>query len=115
LDDQWLGTLLETGALGFAGWAWFVFRAVRRFGAEAERDDSDRGWLLTSLAAAVAAYAVGMFTYDAFAFIRVTFLFIFVGLGSALLAEQASPHPVWSRRRSHGPTTPVEATAPSGT
>src|SRR5207342_3526473 len=30
LDDQWLGTLLETGALGFAGWLWFFVRAVRR-------------------------------------------------------------------------------------
>jgi O-antigen ligase len=92
LDDQWLGTLLETGALGFAGWIWFFIRAVRRFGAEAKRDDSDRGWLLASFAAAVAAYAVGMLTYDAFSFIQVTFLlFIFVGLGSALLAERPVP------------------------
>ena len=36
--------------------------------------------------------ASGMFTYDAFAFIQVTFLlFIFVGLGSALLAERPTP------------------------
>jgi O-antigen ligase len=88
LDDQWLGTLLETGALGALGWVWFFVRAVRRFGAEAKRDGSDRGWLLASLAAGVAAYGVGMLTYDAFSFIQVTFLlFIFVGLGSAVLAE----------------------------
>ena len=88
LDDQWLGTLLEAGALGAFGWLWFFVRAVRRFGAEAKRDDSDRGWLLASLAAGVAAYGVGMLTYDAFSFIQVTFLlFIFVGLGSAVLAE----------------------------
>ena len=92
LDDQWLGTLLETGAVGFFGWAWFFVRVVRKFGAEARRDDSERGWLLASLAAGVAAFAVGMLTFDAFSFIQVTFLlFILVGLGSALLAERPTP------------------------
>jgi polysaccharide biosynthesis protein PslJ len=98
LDNQWLGNLLETGIIGFFGWLWFFVRVVRRFGKEAKKDDSARGWLLVSLAAGVAAFGVGMFTYDAFAFIQVTFLlFIFVGLGSALLAERptslASPRP----------------------
>ena len=92
LDNQWLGTLLETGIVGFFGWLWFFARVVRRFGKEAKADDSARGWLLVSLAAGVAAFGVGMFTYDAFAFIQVTFLlFIFVGLGSALLAERPTP------------------------
>jgi polysaccharide biosynthesis protein PslJ len=86
LDDQWLGTLLETGALGFAGWLWFFVRAVRRFGGEAKRDLSSRGSLLTALTASVAAFAVGMLTYDAFSFIQVTFLlFILVALGAAVL------------------------------
>jgi O-antigen ligase len=102
LDNQWLGTLLETGIIGFFGWLWFFVRVVRRFGKEAKRDDSDRGWLLVALAAGVAAFGVGMFTYDAFAFIQVTFLlFIFVGLGSALLAERPTPLAVRARR-SHG-------------
>jgi hypothetical protein len=36
-----------------------------------------------------------MVTFDAFAFIQVTFLmFIFVGLGAALLAERPLPHAV---------------------
>ena len=107
LDDQWLGTLIGTGVVGFFGWLWFFIRAVRRFGAEAKRDQSERGWLLAAIAASVAAYAVGMATFDAFAFIQVTFLmFIFVGLGSALLSERPMPHSVaapakpeaWSRR-----------------
>jgi hypothetical protein len=43
--------------------------------------------LLVGLAASVAAYAVGMFLYDAFSFIQVTFLlFILLGLGAAVLA-----------------------------
>jgi polysaccharide biosynthesis protein PslJ len=92
LDDQWLGTLLETGAVGLLGWLWLFVRAVRRFGREAKRDESDRGWLLVSLAAGTAAFAVGMLTYDAFAFVQVTFLlFIFIGLGSALLAQRPTP------------------------
>ena len=37
LDNRWLGTLLETGALGFFGWLWFFARVLRRFGAEAKR------------------------------------------------------------------------------
>ena len=99
LDNQWLGTLLETGIVGFFGWLWFFARVVRRFGKEAKEDDSARGWLLVSLAAGVAAFGVGMFTYDAFAFIQVTFLlFIFVGLGSALLAERPTPLASSSRR-----------------
>lgn len=99
LDDQWLGTLLEIGAIGFFGWLWFFVRVVRRFGGEAKRDASERGWLLASLAAGVAAYAVGMLTYDAFAFIQVTFLlFIFVGLGSALLSERPTPVAVRAKR-----------------
>jgi hypothetical protein len=92
LDNEWLGTLIEVGALGFFGWLWFFARVVRRLGREAKEDDSERGWLLVSLAASVAAFAVGMLTFDAFAFIQVTFLmFIFVGLGSALLAERPAP------------------------
>jgi O-antigen ligase/polysaccharide polymerase Wzy-like membrane protein len=91
-DDQWLGTLLETGALGFVGWLWFFVRAIRRFGGEAKRDPSPRGWLLTAITASVAAYAVGMLTYDAFSFIQVTFLlFILVAMGSSLVAEHTSP------------------------
>ncbi len=98
LDNQWLGTLLGTGIVGFFGWLWFFVRAVRRFGAEARRDDSERGWLLAAIAASVAAYAVGMLTFDAFAFIQVTFLmFILVGLGAALLAERPTPLAVRAR------------------
>jgi O-antigen ligase len=105
LDDQWLGTLLETGIVGMFGWVWFFVRALRRFGAEAKRDDSERGWLLASIAAAVAAYAVGMLTYDAFSFIQVTFLlFILVGLGSALMAEQPTPLAVRTMRERLAPT-----------
>jgi O-antigen ligase len=106
LDNQWLGTLLETGIVGLFGWVWFFARVVRRCGREAKEDDSARGWLLVSIAAGVAAYGVGMLTFDAFSFIQVTFLlFIFAGLGSALLAER--PTPLAVRRQ---PLRPAELT-----
>jgi polysaccharide biosynthesis protein PslJ len=99
LDNQWLGLLLETGIVGFVGWVWFFGRALRRFGAEAKRDESERGWLLAAITAGVAAYAFGMLTLDAFAFVQVTFLmFIFIGLGSALLAERPTPLAVRTAR-----------------
>jgi O-antigen ligase len=90
LDNQWLGTLVGTGILGFFGWLWLFVRAIRRFGREAKKDDSDRAWLFAGITASIAAYAVGMLTYDAFAFPQVTFmLFILVGLGAAALGERS--------------------------
>ena len=87
LDDQWLGTAVETGLVGVAAWVWLFFRFIRRAGKEAKRDLSARGWLLTSLAASVAAFAVGMATYDAFSFIQVTLVvFILIALGACTLA-----------------------------
>ena len=85
LDDQWLGLLLETGALGVAALGWLFVRFVRLAAREAKRDNSWRGWLLASTAAAVTAYAVSMFTYDAFSFIQVTFLlYISLAIGSVV-------------------------------
>jgi len=84
LDDQWLGTLLETGLFGALAMAWIFVRFVRRVGREAKEDTSWRGWLLACIAASVTAYGVSMFTYDSFSFIQVTFLlFMLIGIGSA--------------------------------
>lgn len=86
LDDQWLGTAVETGLVGVFAWIWFFARFIRRAGREARRDRSSRGWLLTALTSSVAAFAVGMLTYDAFSFIQVTFiLFILAALGVCTL------------------------------
>jgi hypothetical protein len=91
LDDQWLGTLLDTGALGLAGWIWLMWRFLRRAGKEARYDDTERGWLLCALVASVAGFAVGMFFYDAFAFVQVTFVFFFLlALGAAVLRQTPS-------------------------
>ena len=102
LDNQWLKTLLETGAIGTFAWAWLFIRFVRRAGAEAKRDDSDRGLLLVAVTASVAAFAVGMYFYDAFSFIQTTFmLFIVLAFGAAALrmpAEEPEPRVRTARR-----------------
>ncbi len=86
LDNQWLSSLIETGAVGVFAWLWLFFASVRSLGSGARRDLSKRGWLLAALAGSIAAYAVGMFMYDAFSFIQVTFLlFVLLGLGAAVL------------------------------
>ena len=87
LDNQWLGTLLETGLVGFAGVLWLFLRFLRRASSAAKEDRSARGSLVAAIAASVFAYGVGMATYDAFFFVQVTFLlFILLALGAAVLA-----------------------------
>jgi hypothetical protein len=92
LDDEWLGTLLETGIVGFAGWSWLFVRLARRLGRAAKGDDSPQGWLLVGLAASISAYAVSMVTYDAFSFIQVTLLLFFlIGFGAILTEPRPEP------------------------
>jgi hypothetical protein len=86
LDDQWLGTLLDVGFAGVCGYIWLFSRAVRRCGRAAKEDRTARGWLLTSLTASLAAFPVGMLTFDAFSFIQVAFFFfIMLSLAAVLL------------------------------
>ena len=92
LDNQWVGVLLETGLIGLAAFAWLIGRFIRRAGRAAKEDHSLRGWLLSGITASIAAYAVGMLTFDTFSFTQVTFLFFIVlGIGAALLASDEAP------------------------
>jgi len=87
LDDQWFGTLLETGILGLLSWLWLFVRVVRKLGARAklERGSPD-GWLPVALAAAIAGYGVAMSTYDALGFIQATFLlYMFIAFAAVIL------------------------------
>ena len=89
LDNQWLATAVETGLVGVVAWAWLLFRFVRKAGGAAKKDLSDRGWLLTALTSSVVAFAVGMLTFDAFAFIQQLFIFfVLLAIGAAVLAWQ---------------------------
>ena len=92
LDNQWLGSLLETGTVGLVGWLWLFGRYGRRLARQARRDASAHAWLATALAASVASYAAGMLTFDAFSFIQVTFvMFILVGFGAIVAAGAREP------------------------
>jgi hypothetical protein len=86
LDNQWLKSLLETGAVGLFAILWLLVRSIRRLGRRAKSDDDPRtGWLCVALTASITAFAVGMLTFDAFSFIQVTFLlFILLGFASGL-------------------------------
>jgi hypothetical protein len=87
LDDQWLGTLLETGLLGIAGWIWLFTRVIRRLGARSKRErGSPQGWLPVALAGSIAAFASSLATYDAFGFTQATFLvFTLIALAAVIL------------------------------
>jgi hypothetical protein len=75
LDNAWLGTLLEIGGIGIGGLVWLIVRAVRSLGRASRTASPTDSRLYAALAASIAAFAVGMLTYDAFSFIQVTFLF----------------------------------------
>ncbi|HZT91497.1 MAG TPA: O-antigen ligase family protein [Gaiellaceae bacterium] len=78
LDDQWAGVLVETGVFGAFAFAWIFVRSVRMLGRWARENDDADGWLAVALAAGIGGFGVGMFTFDAFSFIQVTFVFYFL-------------------------------------
>jgi O-antigen ligase len=85
LDDQWLGTLLDTGLIGLVGFVWLLWRYIGRMSSASRRTGAD-GVVLAALASAVFAYGLGMFTFDALAFTQVTLiLFVILAIGSALV------------------------------
>jgi hypothetical protein len=92
LDDQWLGLLLEIGLAGALAVLWLFARSVRRLTVAARGDPGPHGWLLAALAAAIAAYAIGMITFDAFGFAQVTcLLFIMIGMSVPALRFARTP------------------------
>jgi polysaccharide biosynthesis protein PslJ len=89
LDDEWLGTLLETGLVGVLCWIWLYASVLRRLVARARADRSDQALLCVGLTASILAYAVGMVTYDAFSFVQVTLvLYVLLGLSVAACHER---------------------------
>jgi hypothetical protein len=99
LDNQWLGSLLEIGALGVLALLWLYVRSVRRLTRLAKGASGADAWLATALAAAIISFAAGMLTFDAFAFIQVTFL-TFVLLALSSVAVRAMPRTAGSQRLS---------------
>ena len=66
--------------MGTLALMWIFVRCIRRLARHARMADGPESWLAATLAASLTAYAVGMVTFDAFAFIQVT-LFAFFVLG----------------------------------
>jgi hypothetical protein len=86
LDDQWLSSLLNVGLVGVFSLVWLFTRFIRDVGRQARHERTVDGWLLVALVASVTAFGIGMFTYDAFAFTQVTFVFfVILALGSVLV------------------------------
>jgi hypothetical protein len=89
LDNQWLNTVLDVGFLGFAAWVWLFASASKKL-TRASREADDEGgddWLFAALAASIMSLAVGMLTFDAFAFTQIPFLFwILLGISAAALS-----------------------------
>jgi hypothetical protein len=92
LDNQWLNNVLEVGFLGLAAWVWLFASAARRLMHASRRtDQAGDDWLFAALAASVTSFAIGMLTFDAFAFTQVTFIFwITLGISAALLRMSES-------------------------
>jgi hypothetical protein len=98
LDNQWLDTWLEIGIIGAGALGWVLLRAVRSLGRAAKRaaPTAPEGWLYTALAASIGSFGVGIFFYDAFSFIQVTFIF---WITLALSAVYLSLDPVRARAK----------------
>jgi polysaccharide biosynthesis protein PslJ len=85
LDNQWLGSLLETGFVGICALLWLFIRAIRKMTRISGEDDGPDGWLAAAIAASLTAFAVGMLTFDALGFVQVTITFFLMLALSAVL------------------------------
>jgi hypothetical protein len=115
LDNQWLKTLVETGAIGAFAYLWLFVRLTRRLAPAAKADDGERGWLLGAVAASLIAFGVGQLFYDAFAFIQVTFLFyILAALACVALTAPATAAVTSRADRVRSASRAPRAPAPAG-
>jgi hypothetical protein len=87
LDNQWLGSLLETGVLGIIGLATFLLWPIIVMLRFAFRSDvpASRSHLVLAITASAIGYTTAMFFYDAFAFMQ-TLLVLCLLLGVAAWA-----------------------------
>jgi hypothetical protein len=100
LDNQWLGTLRETGFAGLAALIWLVGRLIRLGARKAKEDHSPDGLLMVALTASLLSCAVGMLTFDSLGFIQVSFLF-FVILGFTAVVVRPRPERTRPARGQH--------------
>ncbi|MGH3011590.1 MAG: O-antigen ligase family protein [Gaiellaceae bacterium] len=91
-DNEWLSTLVQLGILGIVGTAWFVFGSLVTVGRFARRVRGPRSDLAAACAAAIGAFGLTMFVFDAFAFVQSTVIFFMVA-AIGLQARRLGPRP----------------------
>jgi hypothetical protein len=91
-DNEWLGTLVQLGILGIIGTAWLVFGSLVTLGRYARRVRGPRSDLAAACAAAIGAFGVSMFVFDAFAFVQSTIVFFMIA-AIGLQARRLGPRP----------------------
>jgi polysaccharide biosynthesis protein PslJ len=91
-DNEWLNTLVSLGVIGVVAVAWFVWGSLLTVGRFARRVRGPRSDLAAACAAAIGAFGISMFVFDAFAFVQATiFFFLIAALG--LQARRLGPRP----------------------
>ncbi len=91
-DDEWLSTLVSLGVIGLVATIWFVWGSLLTVGRFARRVRGPRSDLAAACAAAIGAFGIAMFVFDAFAFVQATILF-FVIAALGLQARRLGPRP----------------------
>ena len=91
-DNEWLSTLVQLGVLGILGTAWLVFGSLVTLGRFARRVRGPRSDLAAACAAAIGAFGVSMFVFDAFAFVQSTIIFFMIA-AIGLQARRLGPRP----------------------
>ena len=88
LDNQWLGLLLEVGAVGVAAWLWLLGRTFRHLHKIA-RTSEEYGFLAVSLTASTASFAVCMYFLDVLTFAQFVLSFFMVLGVAAIVVDLA--------------------------
>ena len=91
-DNEWLNTLVSLGVVGLVAVAWFVWGSLITIGRFARRVRGPRSDLAAACAAAIGAFGIAMFVFDAFAFVQAT-IFFFMIAAIGLQARRLGPRP----------------------
>ena len=81
-DNQYLNSLVTTGALGLVAVVWFVWGGVLKLARAARRRRGQPSDLLVACSIAAAGFGASMIVFDAFYFVQCTlFFFMIVAIG----------------------------------
>lgn len=118
LDNQFLGTLMETGALGVLGLAVFLLVPpimLLRF-AFTQAAERRHALLAFTIAVAISGYVAAIFFYDAFGFFQTFFILcILLAVGAWLLTEAPRRSATKAEERADAAASVGPATADRGT